>query len=221
MVALMEGEGAFFMEIVFPLYNDFSRFFSAIIEKLNLHRAPKLPIFKYHPDPIATGNIMKSDIKCECCGRKRGYIYTGPVFGIGNDNILICPWCIANGKAHQSLGVIFIEEEKGVGGYGIWENVSKDVIHEIAYRTPSFDSFQHNQWWTHCGDAAKYLGCVGHDELELYGAETIETIRKSIGFEEGPEWDDVFSELDKDSAPVAYLFQCIKCGKVGGYMEFD
>lgn len=28
-----------------------------------------LPVFKYHPDSIATGSIERSDAECECCGQ--------------------------------------------------------------------------------------------------------------------------------------------------------
>ena len=28
-----------------------------------------LPQFKYHPDPIGTGAIQKTEAECECCGK--------------------------------------------------------------------------------------------------------------------------------------------------------
>src|SRR5580698_1256897 len=41
----------------------------------------KLPSFRYHPDPLATGAVKPSDVVCSCCQRNRGFIYTGPVYG--------------------------------------------------------------------------------------------------------------------------------------------
>ncbi|MCK5338820.1 MAG: CbrC family protein, partial [Bacteroidales bacterium] len=31
-----------------------------------------LPKFKYHPDPLKSGSIVRSENECECCGKKRG-----------------------------------------------------------------------------------------------------------------------------------------------------
>jgi uncharacterized protein len=39
-----------------------------------------LPVFRYHPDPIASGSIVASGAQCACCGARRGFIYTGPVY---------------------------------------------------------------------------------------------------------------------------------------------
>jgi uncharacterized protein CbrC (UPF0167 family) len=58
----------------------------------------KLPEFKYHIDPIGNNVIEESDKECVCCGEKRGYIYTGPVYAIDDLNEQICPWCIASGE---------------------------------------------------------------------------------------------------------------------------
>ncbi|MBX2999965.1 MAG: CbrC family protein [Caldilineaceae bacterium] len=34
-----------------------------------------LPTFKYHPDPIATGSVIKSDTVCSCCSKPHGFFY--------------------------------------------------------------------------------------------------------------------------------------------------
>ncbi len=31
-----------------------------------------LPTFKYHPDPLATGSVIESNVECVCCGQARG-----------------------------------------------------------------------------------------------------------------------------------------------------
>ena len=101
-----------------------------------------LPSFRYHPDPIATGSVKPSEAVCTVCGRARGLIYAGPVYGGEEDyDEAICPWCIADGTAHDKLGVEFADAS-GVGGYGVWEPVPDAVVEEVAFRTPCFTGWQ-------------------------------------------------------------------------------
>lgn len=104
-----------------------------------------LPTFKYHPDPEATGHIIKSDTKCVCCGEDRGFIYTGPVYALEEYGQQICPWCIADGSAHEKLDASFTDEV-GIGGGGMWDEVSKEIIEELSHRTPGFYGWQQEQW---------------------------------------------------------------------------
>jgi uncharacterized protein CbrC (UPF0167 family) len=177
-----------------------------------------LPSFRYHPDPIATGSVEPSDALCKACGRARGLIYTGPVYG-GEDDYEkgICPWCIADGTAHERLRVEFADL-RGVGGYGEWETVPTAVVEEVAYRTPCFSGWQQECWFTHCGDAAEFLGPAGRTELEALGAEAIAAIQLECGCE-GEEWDSYLRALDRDHGPTAYVFRCRHCGKLGGYSD--
>jgi uncharacterized protein len=176
-----------------------------------------LPTFKYHPDPIETGSIVESDAKCECCGQVRGYIYTGPVYAIGEYNNCICPWCIADGTAHQKLGASFTDED-GIGGYGDWSPVSEHIVYEVARRTPGFSGWQQERWWTHCGDAAQFLGPAGKKELISLGEKAVVAIKESTGLD-GTEWEHFFGALDKDGSPTAYVFRCSMCGALGGYQD--
>jgi uncharacterized protein CbrC (UPF0167 family) len=105
----------------------------------------QLPTFKYHPDPLATGSVIKSDAECVCCGEARGYVYAGPVYAEEEYEQSICPWCIADGSAHDDLGATFTDED-GIGGHGEWDDVQQDVIDEVAHRTPGFTGWQQEQW---------------------------------------------------------------------------
>jgi uncharacterized protein CbrC (UPF0167 family) len=96
----------------------------------------ELPIFKYHPSPIATGSIVPSAEVCPVCGESRGFAYDSIPYGM-NELEHICPWCIASGSAHEKFGVEFTDTE-GVGGQGQWEKVPKEVVEEVAFRTPGF-----------------------------------------------------------------------------------
>ncbi len=177
-----------------------------------------LPTFKYHPDPVATGSVVKSDTECACCGRARGYIYTGPVYASKVYDQCICPWCIADGSAHETLDTSFTDEE-GIGGGGMWDEVPEEVIDEVAYRTPGFSGWQQEQWWTHCKDAAQFLGRAGKNQLVAFGPQAIAAIQDSAGLSDGPDWNEFLAALDKDGSPTAYVFRCRKCGQLGGYQD--
>ena len=122
-----------------------------------------LPEFKYHPSPLTTGSIEKSDGVCRSCEQARGYIYTGPCYAeeeLDND---LCPWCIADGSAHEKFSVEFVDSA-GIGGHdGRWDKVPRSVIEEVAFRTPGFSGLQQEQWFTHCGDAAEFIQKVEMD----------------------------------------------------------
>ena len=179
----------------------------------------KLPTFRYHPDPIKSGSVLVSDDTCINCEQARGYMYAGPVYAEGEYEGKICPWCIADGSAHAKFSVSFTDES-AIGGYGAWDSAPTDVVAEVAYRTPGFNGWQQEQWWTHCGDAAECLGPKGRRELELVGTDAIEAIRQNSGLE-GSEWDCFYRALSKNSSPTAYLFRCRHCGTIGGYADSD
>jgi uncharacterized protein CbrC (UPF0167 family) len=176
-----------------------------------------LPTFKYHPDPVATGSVIASNNVCKCCGQARGYIYAGPVYAMESYDEAICPWCIADGSAHDKLGVAFTDE----AGIGVeWEDVRDEIREEVAFRTPGFNGWQQEMWWTHCEDAGEFLGRAGRKELEAAGPDAVAAIQASTGLE-GKEWTDFLNALSVDGAPTAYLFRCRVCGAFGGYTDTD
>lgn len=180
----------------------------------------ELPFFKYHPDPIVTGSIKPSDTTCVVCRKPRGYVYTGPVYCIDEYVNCICPWCIADGTAHEKLDAEFTD----LAGIGDCEScgdlVSEKIAEEVAYRTPGFSGWQQERWFTHCDDAAVFLGAVGYEELIAFGPEAVEAIRQDTGLED-EDWEDFFEGLDRDGSPTAYLFRCLHCGAYGGYQDCD
>ena len=176
-----------------------------------------LPAFRYHPDPLATGSIIPSPAACRRCGQARGYIYTGPVYAIEELEDAFCPWCIADGSAAGQFDAEFVDPE-AIGGYGTWDPVSGEVTEEVSRRTPGFNGWQQERWWTHCGDAAEFLGVAGHSELESRWPAAIPAIRVESELE-GADWDDYFRSLDRDQGPTAYIFRCRGCGGLGGYSD--
>ena len=105
----------------------------------------ELPVFIYHPDPIATGSVEPSDAMCKACGQSRGYVYTAGVYSVEELQDAICPWCIADGIAHEKFDAQFTDSA-GVGGYGEWEQVSSEIVEEVVYRTPGFSGWQQERW---------------------------------------------------------------------------
>ena len=175
-----------------------------------------LPHFKYHPDPLATGSVKPSDAQCMACEQQRGMIYTVGIYG-PTSGLIVCPWCIADGSAHTKFKAEFVDLA-GVGG-DEWDAVSDAIAEEVAYRTPGFSSWQQEKWFTHCADAAAFLGCAGKDALEAFGPAATEAIRQECGLE-GEDWQQYRDSLDKDHGPTAYVFRCLHCGEMGGYSDF-
>jgi len=164
----------------------------------------EFPTFRYHPDPIATGSVVRSEKKCEVCGAARGFVYTVGTYGL-RELDSVCPWCIADGSAHLKFGAEFVDKDS-IGDNGRWERVSKDVVEEVAFRTPGFAGWQHERWFTHCGDAAEFLGPMGKPELERMGSEAIEVVRLDSNFQR-EEWKSYFDSLDAKHGPTAYIFR--------------
>lgn len=178
-----------------------------------------LPDFRYHPDPVATGSVKSAKTACACCGRVRGYIYAGPVYAEEEHEEDICPWCIADGSAHERLNAEFVDRA-GVGGYGKWSSVADDISEEVSYRTPGFSGWQQEKWFTCCSDAAVFLGPAGAPELLALGQPAADSIRADLGWPDGPEWQRYFRSLDKAGEPTAYIFRCSHCQRLGGYSDF-
>jgi len=127
------------------------------------------------------------------------------------------PWCIADGSAHARFEASFTDED-GVGDYGAPVAVPPEVVATVCYRTPGFSGWQQERWWTHCGDAAAYIGTAGAAGIEALGESTMECIRHDTGLE-GEAWTRFLASLSKDGSPTAYLFRCRHCGTVGGYQD--
>jgi uncharacterized protein len=176
-----------------------------------------LPVFRYHPDPLASGSVVPSDLECRCCGRARGHIYTGPVYAEEELNEALCPWCIADGSAAERFDATFVDPG-GVGDYGSWDEVPPAVVDEVAERTPGFTGWQQERWWTHCGDAAAFLGLAGRTELEGAWAGAIPSIRSDSQLSDS-DWPAYLAALDRTDGPTAYVFRCTVCGVLGGYSD--
>ena len=176
-----------------------------------------LPTFRYHPDPIDTGSIVPSSNVCRACGQARGYIYAGSPYSEEELEGAICPWCIADGTAAERFDAEFVDAS-AIGDDEHGERVSAAVIEEVCRRTPGFAGWQQERWWTHCGDAAAFLGPAGRAELEARWPDAVDAVRREAGYGDD-EWTEYYSALDREHGPTAYVFRCTHCGQFGAYSD--
>jgi uncharacterized protein CbrC (UPF0167 family) len=115
-----------------------------------------VPAFRYYRDPFAEEAIRPAATKCSACGRARGYIVTSVAYGPDvPDDAKFCPWCVADGTAHESFGVTFNEVELGA---------SPEATAEVSERTPGIFTWQDWSWPTHCNDVGVYVGQPSGDD---------------------------------------------------------
>ena len=177
------------------------------------------PVFRYHPDPLATGSAAQVDHTCSVCGQLRHVRYQGPVYG--NQPESLCLHCIDSGAASQALGVV---TDAGNGGGGlnmpaefsdavdVPDDVTHDVIEEITRRTPGFSGWQQESWLYHCGDGAAFLGPASYSDLEPHpdALEMLRATNRRLGWSL-EETDQFLRRLDREGEPTAYLFRCLRC----------
>jgi uncharacterized protein CbrC (UPF0167 family) len=159
--------------------------------------AEPLPVFRYHPDPVATGSVAESDAICERCGLARGYAYAGPTYAIDEIETL-CPWCLADGSAAAMYDAAFTTVDGAPG------SVPAEVLDEVEHRTPGFAGWQQERWLFHCDDAAAYLGRVGWDDVK--GLPGVGDMLLASGWPA-----DAHAHLRADGDLVGYLFRCLHC----------
>lgn len=176
-----------------------------------------LPKFVYHPDPMKTGSVIKSDATCDCCGWEPGLMYDGPIrFATLRKPIAhLCPWCIADGSAHEKFRVVFCDEIVDQ------KSLPEDVVKTVMERTPGFNAWQIVKWWTHCDDAAEYIGSYGWRGIkELDSPELNECLKEPYHGLDEPSWSRLSSSLHRDRGGAsAFVFRCRHCQQLGGYID--
>ena len=172
-----------------------------------------IPQFTYHPDPISTGAIQKTDKRCPCCGQHRGYEYTSTM-RCSEDVESICPWCISAGIAAEKYNGCFSLDDSLR-----CENIAESIIDEVTKRTPGFSSWQDEEWLVCCDDACEFHGDVSVDELAVM---TLESFRSAFN---EPRIDQEFFESFKQNYmpvgnPAIYKWRCRHCGTVKYSADF-
>jgi uncharacterized protein len=189
--------------------------------------APALPAFRYHPDPVATGNVVArtADFVCGVCELPRDCAYIGPYgspdahFANGDE---ICPWCIADGSAAQKWGASFIEPTY-LSAVALGQ-MSADALFELEFRTPSFLCVQQEHWLDHHGEASAYLGPVGVEGYRELPAEAQAAVRNAAGDDPRrplADGDFVLRLRADGEGPTGYLFRCLYCDRYDAFVATD
>lgn len=164
-----------------------------------------LPHFKYHPDLLATGIIVKERTLCPVCRRSREYAYQGPFFSVANVEG-ICPWCIADGSAASAYDGEFQDSA------GCEAVADPRFLDELVHRTPGYAGWQQERWLSHCGDFCAFLGTVGWADIKGIASELSDDIETSIGAA-GITLRKFQRSLEDGGSHQGYLFRCVACGK--------
>lgn len=173
-----------------------------------------LPQFRYHPDPLVTGVVAASEKTCRCCGRQRGYIYTGPLYAVEEVIDELCPWCIADGSAAKLFEGGFTDVRN------VPDGVPGPVRTEVLTRTPGFNGWQQEYWLYHCADAAAYLGRVGYKELQQVPEALEMVLHENDRYNWSAEQSQNYVQwLDPDGEATGYLFRCLHCGTHLAYTD--
>lgn len=180
-----------------------------------------VPHFRYHPDPVGTGNVVVQDIVCGVCRRARTHAYVGPYaspdahFENGDP---LCPWCIADGAAAREWQASFVAP--GYLSAQAHAEMPADRIAELEFRTPSFLCLQQEHWLDHHGEADEYLGEIGADEYLRLPVEAQAAVREAAGDNPGrplADGDAVLRLRADGDGPAVYLFRCLHCGRYDAF----
>ncbi len=166
--------------------------------------------FRYHPDPLKTGSFCRGEVVCDCCGNATAVSYSGPIYS-ESDGIILCPACIASGKAIETFGGCFTAPDHcdDIG--------DPDKLAEVCCRTPGYAGIQQECWLSHCGDYCAYVGQVSYEDM----TEKLRREAANTWSERPQRWDfdHVMGSLGLQYE--GHLFRCLVCGKHLLYVQRD
>jgi len=164
-----------------------------------------LPHFNYHPDPLKTRAIVRSDASCACCGEVRGFIYAASVYSKHELDKKLCPWCIADGSAAAKFEASFTDDDPLLR-----KGIEKSIVAEVTQRTPGYSSWQQETWLSHCDDACEFHGDASVKEV----ADATSEAKREWIFEpklSETNWQNITSRYSPDGDPAIYKFVCRHC----------
>lgn len=166
-----------------------------------------LPVFKYHPNPVATGSFEACDAHCGCCGEARGYLYRASFYCAGEHPDL-CPWCIADGAAANKWNGMFSDSCPLSEA-----DVPASIIEEVCQRTPGYSSWQQERWETHCGEACAFYGDAPVAEVKALCGEALDDFLRREGLDE-TVWSMIQRHYQPGGSPCIFKFVCLHCDTV-------
>lgn len=178
-----------------------------------------LPTFPLFADPVGEGVFKQSQEKCDVCKRARGWVYDEQVYGPESvSDLVICPWCIADGSAGR-LGAVFNDSEV-FSSSAPEEGLSPEDRELVEQRTPGFTTWQGNHWMMCCGRACVYLGRAESEDLRGRWADAVESMFEDDELSE-EEQEEIVDSISRDGSPSAYVFQCRVCKGHRAYWDAD
>jgi len=171
---------------------------------------PTLPAFTYFTRGALEAVVKASDEVCDCCGQRRGYLYTGPFYTTMRE-VDLCPHCIADGSAAAKYEGAFNDIVVEFDGHVIDAEAAKapqSVIDALLHRTPGYSSWQGNRWAFHCGDGGIFQGDAT-DEAISNASDDAKAHFDLVN--DYPTFDRLFGGADTRRRPSAYHFKCRKC----------
>ncbi len=189
----------------------------------------KLPVFKYHPDPLGTGAFSADKtVKCDCCQQSTDIYYESPFYSVADIDVL-CPWCIADGSASRKFEGEFQDSAsvEGIdceydddGEFSHTTNPYPDeMLDELVKRTPGYRGWQQEVWLAHCNEPCEFIGYVCWDDIKdrLDEFVSLEDDIQEYGF----SVEELSGLLHKDSDAQGYLFRCLHCKKLRLHFDFS
>lgn len=177
----------------------------------------KLPQFKYSPNAYEIGVFEQEEGTCSICNQERELRYTGSFYSVETPDY-ICPWCIEDGSAAQKYKGEF-NDFAGIEGASLDEKalIPKELSLQASERTPSYISWQQEEWMSHCSEPCAFIGYADGETIKPIIDELKPDIEERFGY----DVDFVLENLTKDGSMVGYLFQCVNCGKHRLHIDFD
>jgi uncharacterized protein CbrC (UPF0167 family) len=193
--------------------------------------------FKYFLDPERFAYTLEDEVECDIChqvkkcfdGSKCYPKYTYAAF---------CFDCLAAGRLDE-VGAYGVEADFGAlktqlqkSNPGLSPDKVAERAREITKRfevtTPQFPTWQDWRWPAHCGDYCQLIRLAGQEDFNELAEDGNgkELFRRSL-YKDLPEdaIEAVWSSLKSGSikgiadprdnwSPMAYVFRCLKCGKI-------
>ena len=186
-----------------------------------------LPVFRYHPDPLATGAVAAKPVVCQVCRQERSHRYTLPVYS-ERDVDLVCPWCIADGSLAATFDAFLnditghltpgFEDDPDWAGWSTppYLRIPEAVRDEVCRRTPGFSSWQEVGWLVCCNDAMQHLGLADSCAIEHEPG-----LRRAL--EEVGVPGEFIAELraDINASILCHWFRCLHCTTSRGFVDSD
>jgi len=93
------------------------------------------------------------------------------------------------------------------------------VVEEVTRRTPGYNSWQQEEWQSHCGDACEFHGDATKSEIaalkdnDLSGFLKNQMIKPKV-------WNQILDGYQAGGNPAIYKFVCHQCRKISYTMDF-